>query len=248
MRWFCRLLKRVKEIFMSYGFKVIDANDNTILDSSINGMSGLRIRASGSSASASAVPTYDATQELLFINYQPTSGNSTTIIPDFITSPGTPLFRVPGSGSTISVNWAIVERFSDSGTTSPEGFGIKVFDADGDLQFNSDLFDGEGGVELTDVRQAYTLVGKPAVDGYAGALTNDRTKYVEVGWGVYSSALGGYRGITFANQVTNFHETGTTTGNGIYYVADYGNSIFENRLQPLFNDSAILLADIGGSV
>ena len=233
---------------MTYGLKVIDDNENTILDSSINGLSGLRIRASGTGTTASVTPGFDSSKELLFINVQPTSGNEQAVVPDFTTSPGTPTFRQTFGTGTVTVNWAIVERFVDAGTVSPEGYGLKVFDANGDLQFNSDLFEGEGGISLSGIRQAFTLIGKPESDGYA-SLSTDITEYVEVSWGIWGGSGGGYRGVTFVNGITDYHPGGTTTfGQGIYYISDYQNNIFEDRTKPLLNQSAILLAEIGGSV
>lgn len=232
---------------MTHGLKVIDDNENTILDSSINGLSGLRIRASGTGPTASATPGYDSSKELLFINVQPTSGNSQAVVPDFTSSPGTPTFRQTFGTGTVTVNWAIVERFVDAGTVSPEGYGLKVFDANGDLQFNSDLFEGEGGVSLTEIRQPFTLIGKPESDGY-GSISTDYTDYVEVSWGLWGGSGGGYRGVLFANQVVGLHPDPPPNGLGIYYIADYQNNIFEDRTKPLLNQSAILVAEIGGSV
>ena len=237
---------------MTYGFKSFNSAGEVLLNSDINGLSGLRIRASGTGASASVVPTFDPAQDFLFIEAASTSNTAVAVIPDFVTSPGTPIFRQTFGTGTVSVNWAIVERFVDAGLESPQGYGIQVYDAAGDLQFNSDSYDGEGGVGLVDIIPENAVIGKPYDDGYQNRL-GARGKYIEVSWGVWGNG-NGYRGVVFYNNYTSngvmYNRPGSIndTPDGAFYIASYQGGIYESRTNPLLNSSPILVADIGGSV
>ena len=145
-------------------------------------------------------------------------------------------------GSNLSCDF-IVAKVSTEFTQSSSGYGIQVFNSEGDLSFDSGLYQGDGGIGITDYLQARTGSGD------FDLLDTDRDKYALMNNSFFNEGafeVGYYYG-------TNLQQTGIFYYGAIYFE---GNRFEDDEAGPntgstsvfsIPNFGAIFLAE-GGSV
>lgn len=240
---------------MSYGIKTFNGNGDITLDTSVAGISGLKIVGAGTAASMSLSQAYrtrifDKAKNQVFVRIQPTSGNSDAVAFDSLRSGAGADFRPPGiPGATQPsqvVDYIVTERFVDEGTNSSPGYGVRLYDDNGDLEFDSSTLLGFGGVSLKNVIPSFSREAKPNTKG--NLITDNLNDYVDISWGFWTFNNIGYTGLAFYNNVTDGNGDSMT---GAAFISDGeggysgGFSVINETLP---NPSPILVLTAGGSV
>lgn len=220
---------------MAYGIE-LNGGGNVFQIGSTRVMSGFKVVSSGS---ASTIPGTTAnTFSADFILIRPSTPASGSKQEVYIKKNTTPWSVVDQTDSALTVDYVIIRSFKDAGNTpSTSGYGIQVFDANGDIAFDSGLI-GTDGVTLTSTAEAGTLSGNFLIDT---ALTTNLSQYVsiETSFFVYNNTEFGF---LYANNYT----VGSNTRNGIYYTGKFYIDIFgEHYSSYLTNMSQIFTATIG---
>lgn len=143
---------------MSYGIQLDSGNGNVQIDSNTNGK-GLIVVDSGTASSLpSAVnlsevfvfarPTATTGQNYLAVDRGTPNANGEQTI-DFKKS----------NGTALNVDY-IIAKVSNVQTAASSGYGVQIFNIDGDLAFDTGLFTGDGGFGVTDFLAAYAGSGQ----------------------------------------------------------------------------------------
>ena len=209
---------------MSYGLQVTSENGDIQLDTTRTGDQGLTVIASGTSAtpfSSYSVPV--GTTPILMASVSPSNGSymfvgfDGTTFKDFNAVTG----AITDKSDT---NWIICQRTNDLDTGNKSGdYGLQVFNADGDEQFDSRYYNGQGGLGVLGYFPRLSI--NSGGDGYlfnSGGSTNHRvtsnvSHYVTMtqpgagGFSDYVAGVGGpsFTGFFVANNFNN--KTGTNT-------------------------------------
>lgn len=228
---------------MTYGVLFKNANSNVQIDSDSTG-TGLVVVDSGTGTSLGQ--SVDLANKLVFA--RPTS----TEVPTYffaklgtVASNGTQTVQfVDDAGNAVTANWIIAEVASEL-TASSSGYGLQIFNSNGDLAFESTAYNGDGGLNITD----YLAAGDGSGD--FDLIDTDTSKYAMMNtssW--FSNFRQGY-----------FYGNPNNSGTGIYFEGVFifqggggfeddfdesggSGSISESSIQNL---GALLLAE-GGSV
>lgn len=123
---------------MSFGFQVFSSTGELQLDSTRTGDQALTVVASGSGSTIAYTPPVGVTP-IVFANVSVSSGNY-----DFFGFDGTTFRNFDATAKV--VNYVVCVRTNDIDPADKVGdYGLQVFNADGDEQFDSRYYNGAGG-------------------------------------------------------------------------------------------------------
>jgi hypothetical protein len=217
---------------MGYGISFETANGNVQLDSDTTN-TGLIVLSS--SASATSV-SFDPQKELVFAKPSSTSYATQKLAlkaPANYTwgQPGTFTFE-DNAGNTVNTNY-ILAKWSNEQTASTSSYGVRVFNSDGDLAFDSGLYTGAGGIGIISYAAQQTLSGYGA-SSTTSRMSTDTDKYYSLN-GSYAFGAG----ITFLGL--DFVKTATySAGVGVYWHAQinlgsmFGGTVYMANFTPRF--------------
>lgn len=198
---------------MAYGINVQTANGNVQLDSTTTN-SGLTIIDSGSISTSGSI-SYKKSTQLLFC--KPTSSTANVqmgLVQTSSNSGGSEVVQTyqvrNATGSNVAVDY-VLGQFSNSLSATTSGYGIQVFNSDGDLAFDSEQFNGDGGFGMTDFAPDGTF------SGYYNFIDSDRTKYTLLN-GTFGSLGSGYTSFIGINYTGSSASSFYSNGTGIYYL------------------------------
>ena len=220
---------------MTYGIEIKSGNNTVQIDSSTTG-TGLIVVDSGTSTSTPSRVNLD--HDFVFIKPTATSGNNYVSV-----TRGTPnsngdyfVSFLNLSGNSVNCDFIIAKAASVQ-VQSSSGYGIQIFNSDGDLAFDSGLFTGDGGFGVTDFLDSFTATGNYDI------MSTDVSSFGSVNFMVQNSALDA--GLIFVNDHSS-HTSTNVNSNGIYYFGTFTiNFGYGNQVNPLTNLSAIFIADTG---
>tara|TARA_R110001606_G_scaffold143995_1_gene283325 strand:+ start:439 stop:1119 length:681 start_codon:yes stop_codon:yes gene_type:complete len=206
---------------MAYGISFETANGNVQIDSDTTN-TGLIVLSS--SASATSIQNFDPQKELVFAKPSSTSYATQKLAlraPANYTYGQTGTFTFEdNTGSSVNTNY-VRAKWSNEQTASTSSYGVRVFNSDGDLAFDSGLYTGAGGIGIISYAAQQTL------SGYGQTSTTSR---MSTDTDKYYSLNGSY---AFGNTTTflglDFVKTATySAGVGVYWHAkiDLGGSMF----------------------
>jgi hypothetical protein len=210
---------------MAYGIQIFNANGNTQIDSSTTNLGITVLDAAASSQTCTADLTYD----LVFAKPVATSGTQTIAMDTSgnNTSSSTWTFR-NHTGTAINASY-IVARASSGQTASSSGYGLQVYNTDGDLAFDSGLYNGDAGLGITHFIPGWSI------NGNYNFIDGDLSQY-----SLMNPTNPGSSSTWFYGYIYR-HTTGTaspyTSGPGIYYLGFFtimGQSYFLPNLGCIF--------------
>lgn len=221
---------------MSYGIKIISGNGNTQIDSNTSG-TGLIVIDSGTATGTPSRVNLD--HDFVFIRPTATSGNNYVTV-----SRGTPnsngdyfISFTRANGSAINCDFIIAKTASEQ-IQSSGGYGIQIFNPDGDLAFDSGLYTGDGGFGVTSFLDSFEATGN------FDLMSTDVTEFGSVNFMISSGGVLA-AGLVFVNDY-NSHTNTNVQSNGIYYFGTFTiNFGYGNQVSPLTNLSAIFIAETG---
>lgn len=223
---------------MAYGIQIFSGNGNIQLDSTTSNSGLIVVDAAASATTVTAVldkelvfakPT--ATGAAITLGWLATGGTAGSYDPAVNT---TFAFR-NNAGTSISCSYIKVKVASEL-TASSSGYGLQVYNTDGDLAFDTGLFNGDKGFGVTD------FVRGGDFNGNYNFIDNDLDKYCLMN---PTSAVGagyGFRGYIYKNTTST--TAPYTSGKGIYflgYIYLFGGSHF-------FPNFGCILVGEGGAV
>ena len=220
----------------SYGIEINSGNGNVQIDTNTTGK-GLIVIDSGTASQTSR--RVDLEKELVFARPTATSGqNYMAVTRSTMNAAGEQfLYFKKSNGTALNVDYVIAKVASEQ-TQSSSGYGVQVFNTEGDLTFDSGLFTGDGGIGVTDFIAAYAGSGN---DDY---VTSDTSKYALVNSTNYAANTEvGVNLAYYYVKTTNLRYTTT----GVYF---YGAFQFQFQGEPIDfaaipNLGAILMAEVG---
>jgi hypothetical protein len=222
---------------MAYGVQIFSANGNIQVDSSTSNSGLIVIDAAASSQTVSAV----LDKELVFAKPVATGAQITMGWSGSGTGGGydpavntTFTFRNI-SGTAINCSYIKV-KVANELTASTSGYGLQVYNDDGDLAFDSGLYNGDEGFGITD------FVKGGDFNGYYNFIDSDIDKYCLMNLTYAMGAGFGYRGYVYKNTTNT--SAPMTSGKGIYYL---GYLMIFNQSYSFPNFGCILVGE-GGAV
>ena len=220
---------------MSYGIQVISGNGNTQIDSNTSG-TGLIVIDSGTSTGTPSRVNLD--HDFVFIRPTATTGNNyVTVSRGTADSNGDYFISFTrADGSAINCDFIIAQTASVQ-TQSSGGYGIQIFNPDGDLAFDSGLYTGDGGFGITSFLDSFEATGN------FDLMSTDVTEFGSVNYMIDSGALDA--GLVFVNNY-NSHTSTNVQSNGIYYRGTFTLNLgYGSQVSDLTNLSAIFIAETG---
>jgi hypothetical protein len=220
---------------MSYGIQIFSANGNIQLDSTTTNSGLIVVDAAASSQTVDAI----LDKELVFAKPVATgsavtmgwTGQNGTYNPSVNT---TFTFR-NSAGTAINCSYIKV-KVANELTASTSGYGLQVYNEDGDLAFDSGLYSNDGGFGITD------FVRGGDFNGNYNFIDSDIDKYCLMN-PTYAAGLSmGFRGYIFKNTTTT--SAPYTNGKGIYFL---GFIVIFNQSYFFPNFGCILVGE-GGAV
>ena len=217
---------------MAYGISFETANGNVQLDSDTTNTGLIVLSASASATSVS----FDPQKELVFAKPSSTSYATQKLAlraPANYTYGQTGTFTFEdNTGSSVNTNY-VRAKWSNEQTASTSSYGVRVFNSDGDLAFDSGLYTGAGGIGIISYAAQQTL------SGYGQTSTTSR---MSIDTDKYYSLNGSY---AFGNSTTflglDFVKTATySAGVGVYWHAKidlggtFGGTIIIANFTPRF--------------
>lgn len=217
---------------MAYGLQVYDANGGLQLDTTKSGYSAFAVIAAGASSS---VPNVNNDTDIIFANMTVTSGNYKVLTSNYVAGGGstyTKLFYDEYNQAAVA-NYVHVRRTSD--ITSPTGgYGILIYNNDGDIEFDSRLYEGNGGFNVTGYVESNTKSGMAFYQSGTydhSPITTDLSVYVDMSRtsgqapvNVFGTDRARYVGYVFFNNfngspgsIVSNGGSGTISRNGVYW-------------------------------
>jgi hypothetical protein len=197
---------------MGYGIEILTANGNLQINSDYTD-SGFIVTDKFSSTST---VTYDKTKDFVFA--RPASGGG-NVSAGLSANTGTGVVtRTFQNVSGSSVNMEVIKGRFASEFTASTGYGLQVFNSDGDLAFDSGQYTGDGGFNVTDYIPTFEENGYGSI---TDPMTTDGRKFVSMdntyidnsgdGFYIYHSwrDAGSNEGITFVAYFNIVFELGT---------------------------------------
>ena len=220
---------------MTYGIQIDSGNGNTQIDSNTNAK-GLIVIDSGT---ATVTPRrINLNEELVFARPSTSSGNNYLAIErGSADANGERFLSFKRSDGTALNTDFIIAKVSNQQTASSSGYGVQVYNSEGDLAFDSGLFTGDGGFGVTDFLEAYSGSGQYDL------ISTEERNYVLVN--STNHELETDVGINLAFYFVNAHTSATyASQNGIYFrgLFQFGNPI---QYQAIPNLGAIFIAEAG---
>jgi hypothetical protein len=221
---------------MAYGIQIFSANGNIQLDSSTSNSGLIVVDAAASAQTVDAI----LDKELVFA--KPVATGSAVVMGWSAGTNGSynpavnTTFTFRNSyGTTISCSYIKV-KVANELTASTSGYGLQVYNDDGDLAFDSGLYSGDEGFGVTD------FVEGNGFNGNYNFMDSDIDKYCLMNPTYALSASQGFRGYIYKNTTTT--TAPYTSGKGIYflgYIMIFNQSYF-------FPNLGCILVGEGGSV
>jgi len=197
---------------MAYGASIQSGSGFVQLDSTTTN-SGLTVIDSGTISSSGSINFKKSTQ-FLFCRPTSTSTTSIALVQTSANSGGSEAVQTyeirNSSGSRVAVNY-VLGQFSSSLTANTTGYGIQIFNSDGDLAFDSEQYNGDGGFGLTDFAEAGTFAG------FYNFIDSDQTKYTLMNgtFGNSGTGFNSFIGVVYTgSSASSLYSSGT----GIYYL------------------------------
>lgn len=229
---------------MAYGINFETANGNVQIDSTTTN-TGLIVL---SGALSSQTVTFDQQKEFCFA--RPASTTYTGEIRIALsntagTGTQTYYFEEP-DGTRVNTNY-IVGKWANEQVTSSGGYGIQIFNSDGELAYDSGLYTGDGGVGIVAFWTAWQLSGYGST-GTTSQLTTDPTLFVNMNGTLgQASDYATYFGYVFKKSAAGTPNS-NSAGPGIYWDSEVKFNIgFGYSTFVLGNFTPRFLAE-GGSV
>ena len=218
---------------MSYGIEINTANGNTQIDSNTNGK-GLIVTDSGTS---SETPLIDLNEVLVFIKPSGTGNRAVTAIRTTADSNGNQKLQFKNHNyGSINCDF-IIAKVSNVQTESSSGYGVQIFNTEGDLAFDSGLYTGDGGFGITDFVQAYEGSGQNSL------ISTSTDNYVLANSLIWVTQQGPLQGF---NYVTSHTSVSYASQNGIYFFGAFKFGTAPNfQYQTIPNLGAIFIAETG---
>ncbi len=206
---------------MAYGISFETANGNVQIDSATTNTGLIVLDAAASSTTV----TFDPQKELVFAKPASTTYTNQKVGIRYTQSyswsgSGTFTFEEP-DGTAVAMNY-IVAKWSNEQTASSSGYGVQVYNSDGDLAFDSGLYTGDGGIGIIAfaVQQSLSGYGK---FGITSRMSTDITKYYSMN-GTYAN---GNDSVFFGLEFNNSTSTaGGSGGLGVYWLSYFTNYTF----------------------
>jgi hypothetical protein len=222
---------------MAYGIQILSANGNVQLDSTTTNSGLIVIDSAESSQTVDAI----LDKELVFA--KPVATGSAVTMGWLSNNTGggydpavstTFTFR-SSAGTAINCSYIKV-KVANELTASTSGYGLQVYNEDGDLAFDSGLYSNDGGFGITD------FVRGGDFNGNYNFIDSDIDKYCLMN-PTYAAGLSmGFRGYIFKNTTTT--SAPYTNGAGIYFL---GFIVIFNQSYFFPNFGCILVGE-GGAV
>ena len=194
---------------MAYGMRFEDGNGAVQIDSDSTN-SGLLVIDSGS---GSTLTNVNLENEWIFA--RPTSSLSNIDISMENTTGNTWRFRnysETASVTNLTVSW-IRARWANSYTTPGTGYGIQVYNSDGELAFDSTRYNQDGGLGITEHRPTNRRGGGTPTTALAGLpVSTDATQYAYMNDAIRDFTDTG----NYVLRAWRFQQTGNNAG--IYWV------------------------------
>jgi hypothetical protein len=205
---------------MSYGIEILSGNGNLQLNSDYSDSGFIVI----DKFSSTSTITYDRSKDLIFA--RPASGGGNVIAGLSASTASGVVTRTFQNISGNSVNMEVIKGRFASDQTATTGYGLQVFNSAGDLAFDSGLYTGDGGFNVTDYVPTFeengygTLTDPITTD--ARTFVNMDTTYIDnSGDGFYICYRwkddGTNEGITFISYFNVTFEFGTVAS----YLSNY---------------------------
>jgi len=215
---------------MAYGIIFETANGNVQIDSTTTN-TGLIIL---SSVASSQTVTFDQSKEFCFA--RPASTTYTGEIKIALRSISgssfglqTYYFEEP-DGTKVNTNY-ILGKWANEQISSSGGYGVQIFNAEGDLAYDSGLYTGDGGLGLVAFWPQGQLSGYGSI-GTTSQMTTDYTLFANMnGTAGLASSQESYYGNVFKKSAAGTPEP-SSGGPGIYWESvirfdvGYGLSVF----------------------
>jgi hypothetical protein len=222
---------------MSYGIQIFSGNGNIQLDSTTSNSGVIVVDAAASSQTVSAV----LDKELVFAKPVATGAAitmgwlSNNVGGGYDPAVNTTFTFRNNYGTAINCSYIKVKVASEL-TESTSGYGLQVYNDDGDLAFDSGLYNADGGFGVTD------FVKGGDFNGSYNFIDSDIDKYCLMNLTYAAGASMGFRGYIYKNTTSTAGVY--TRGKGIYYL---GYIMVWNQFYPFPNFGCILVGE-GGSV
>ena len=199
---------------MAYGISFETANGNVQIDSSTTN-TGLIVLAS---AASSSTVTFDPQKELVFAKPASTTYTNQKVAIAYPSTygwsgSGTFTFAEP-DGTAVLMNY-IIAKWSNEQTASTSGYGLQVYNSDGDLAFDSSLYTGDGGIGVIAFAVQQSLSGYGSF-GVTSRMSTDITKYYSMNGSYAAGSDTIFFGIEFNNSTSTANGSG---GKGVYWLS-----------------------------
>ena len=218
---------------MTYGIQLNTSNGNIQIDSNTSGK-GLIVVDSGSATSLpSAVNLNDV---FVFARPSTASGNNYLAVERGTANSNgeqTVAFK-KSDGTALTVDY-ITAKVSTAQTATSSGYGVQIFNSEGDLAFDSWLYTGDGGFGITD------FVGARQGTGVYDLITTEERRYALINSTNHEleTDVGLNLAFIFVNTINTSYSS-----KGIYFIGrfQFGNPI---QFQYIPNLGAVLIAETG---
>lgn len=216
---------------MTYGIEILSGNGSLQLNSDYPDSGFIVI----DKFSSTSTITYDRSKDLVFA--RPASGGGNVFVGLSNTTATGSVTRTFQDTSGTSVNMEVIKGRFCSELTASSGYGLQIFNSDGDLAFDSGQFTGDGGFNLTEYIPALELNGQINL---SNPITTDGRKFVNMDTTDIDNSGDGFY------VLYSFRDAGTSEG---IFFESYFNVTFEGGTIASFisNFNPILIGE-GGSV
>jgi hypothetical protein len=179
---------------MGYGISIEGGVGNFQINSDTSNI-GFRVVASGTSSDLPGTTAGLGGDKLFAIRYTPPSGTVKNL---FVNKQVTPWTIVDENVTAVAVEWIELDLFP--ATPIASGYGIQIFNKDGDLAFDSQNILNNGAT-FKEFANAFTVSGDPSQA--AGPLTPNLSEYATIAHSFIGSDT--YSGYRFANNFFSQH-------------------------------------------
>jgi len=216
---------------MSYGIEILSGNGSLQLNSDYPDSGFIVI----DKFSSTSTITYDRSKDLVFA--RPASGGGNVFVGLSNTTATGSVTRTFQDTSGNSVNMEVIKGRFCSELTASSGYGLQIFNSDGDLAFDSGKFTGDGGFNITEYIPPLQVNGQ--ID-LSNPITTDGRKFVNMDTTDIDNSGDGFY------VLYSFRDAGTSEG--IFFNCFF-NLTFEGGVISSFvyNFNPILIGE-GGSV